>query len=188
MKRIVSVMVAGLLISGLIVGTSAAAELSGSISLSGAWAIYPLAVKWAEAFKRIHPRVNIDISAGGAGKGMSDALSGAVDIGMVSREIDKSESKRGAFPVFIAKDGVFATIGDKNPAAKQIPSRGITRQALTDAYINGKATTWRQFAGGPSAPVHLYTRSDACGSTRATRRTKRSHRADIFEVAEAVSR
>ncbi len=167
MKKMTAGLVAVVVTAGLTTVPSVAAEQRGSISLSGAWAIYPLAVKWAEAFKKIHPKVNIDISAGGAGKGMADALSGAVDIGMVSREIDKTENRRGAFPIFIAKDGVFATVSDKNPAIRRILSRGVTRQAFEHAYVSGRATTWKQLAGGPAAPVHLYTRSDACGAASA---------------------
>ena len=47
-------------------------ELKGQISLSGAFALYPLAVKWAEEFKKLHPGVKIDVSGGGAGKGITD--------------------------------------------------------------------------------------------------------------------
>ncbi len=46
----------------------------GTISLSGAWALYPMAVRWAEEFRKIYPDVRIDLSAGGAGKGITDAL------------------------------------------------------------------------------------------------------------------
>ena len=166
MRRLIAVFATLAVLAGLSATSTYAAE-SGRISLSGAWAIYPLAVKWAEAFKKTHPNVRIDISAGGAGKGMADALSGAVDIGMVSREVDPSEAKRGAFPVFIAKDGVFVTVSERNPAIKGVLSRGISRQALVEAYINGKTTTWRKLAGGPAAPVHIYTRSDACGAASA---------------------
>lgn len=152
----------------LVVSSSARADqLSGSISLSGAWAIYPLAVKWDEAFQKLHPGVKFDISAGGAGKGMSDALAGAVDIGMVSRELDKSEKAQGAIGVFIAKDGVFPIISARNPAVKQIFSRGISRKTFEAIYIDGRPLTWRQIAGGPDAPVHAYTRSDACGAASA---------------------
>ena len=76
--------------------TSGGDELSGTISASGAFALYPLMVKWGEEFKKLHPNVNFDISAGGAGKGMTDALSGQVDIGMVSRAISADEEKKGA--------------------------------------------------------------------------------------------
>ena len=47
--------------------------------MSGAFALYPLANKWAEEFQKIHPDVRFNISAGGAGKGMADALARAVD-------------------------------------------------------------------------------------------------------------
>ncbi|MCX6348527.1 MAG: phosphate ABC transporter substrate-binding protein, partial [Candidatus Aureabacteria bacterium] len=38
-----------------------------TISLSGAWALYPMAVKWGEEYQKTHPGVKIDIAAGGAG-------------------------------------------------------------------------------------------------------------------------
>ncbi len=36
-------------------------ELSGTITLSGAFALYPMAVRWGEEFKKLHPNVKIDI-------------------------------------------------------------------------------------------------------------------------------
>jgi len=51
-------------------------SLKGTITISGAWALYPMAVKWASEFQKIHPGVKIDISAGGAGKGIAGALGG----------------------------------------------------------------------------------------------------------------
>ena len=44
-------------------------KLSGDISISGAFALYPMVVKWAEEFQKINPQVRINVSAGGAGKG-----------------------------------------------------------------------------------------------------------------------
>ena len=61
-------------------------KLHGELSLSGAFALYPLAVEWADEFKKNNPDVKVDVSAGGAGKGMTDVLAGMVDFGMVSRE------------------------------------------------------------------------------------------------------
>ena len=74
--------------------TIKAQELEGQISISGAFALYPMAVKWAEEFKKLHPKVNIDISAGGAGKGITDVLANMIDIGMVSREVYAEEIKK----------------------------------------------------------------------------------------------
>ena len=74
-------------------------ELNGNISISGAFALYPLAVKWAEEFQQLHPGVHIDLSAGGAGKGMTDVLADVVDLGMVSREVYPPELEKGALPL-----------------------------------------------------------------------------------------
>lgn len=157
---------------------SSPSQLSGTISLSGAWAIYPLAVKWGEAFHKLHPQVKFETSAGGAGKGMTDALSGAVDIGMVSREVDPAEKAKGAFPVFIAKDAVFPTASAKNPALSALQAKGISLDTFADIYIAGKVTTWKGAVGGPDAPIHLFTRSDACGAASAWAATLGKYKQD----------
>jgi len=91
----------------------------GTIRISGAWALYPMMVKWSEEFQKVHPSIRIDVSAGGAGKGVTDALSGMVDLGMVSREIKKEEIEKGAFYIPLVKDAVFPAINEKNPLIEQ---------------------------------------------------------------------
>lgn len=175
-KSAVVLSVALLLLGSLQHPVEAKDNLRGTLNLSGAWAIYPLAVKWGEAFQRLHPDVKMNVSAGGAGKGMADALAGAVDIGMVSREIDSAERARGATPVFIAKDAVFATVNANNPALSLIKRKGISIDSLAGIYIRGKIRTWKQAVGGPDAPIHAYTRSDACGAASAWAATLGKHK------------
>ena len=140
-------------------------ELSGDISLSGAFALYPLAVKWAEEFQKLHPGVRIDISAGGAGKGMTDVLANVVDIGMVSRDVYAVELERGAVVFAVAKDAVVATISTQNPSLSDLLKKGITAEDAYKLWITEEHKTWGQVAGtADSSPVHLYTRSDACGA------------------------
>lgn len=140
-------------------------KLSGQISISGAFALYPMVVKWSEEFRKINPGVRIDISAGGAGKGIADALNGMVEIGMVSREIYPEELKKGAFPVAVTRDAVVAVISEQNPALKDILIKGLRKDAGNNLWITGKYKSWSQAFGVKStAPVHVYTRSDACGA------------------------
>jgi phosphate transport system substrate-binding protein len=140
-------------------------KLSGQISISGAFALYPMTVKWAEEFRKVNPDVKIDISAGGAGKGIADALSGMVDIGMVSREIYAEEIKKGAFPVSVTKDAVVATVSEQNPALNDILTKGLKTDAGNNIWITGRFTTWAQaFGSKNNSPIHVYTRSDACGA------------------------
>jgi phosphate transport system substrate-binding protein len=124
-----------------------------------------MAVKWSEEFRKIYPDVRIDISAGGAGKGIADALGGMVEIGMVSREIYTEELNKGAFPIAVTKDAVVAVISESNPALNEILIRGLKKDAGNNIWITGKYTTWAQAFGVKSAtPIHIYTRSDACGA------------------------
>ncbi|KCZ70279.1 ABC-type phosphate transport system, periplasmic component [Candidatus Methanoperedens nitroreducens] len=141
-------------------------ELEGTITLSGAWALYPMAVRWGEEFQKLHPNVRVEVSAGGAGKGMADAIGGLVDIGMVSRAIDPSEIEKGAYPIAVAKDAVVPVINAKNPVLNDILSKGIKRKTFEDIYINGTVKTWGEVVGRPEIKdeIHVYTRSDAAGA------------------------
>lgn len=168
MKQITTYFIAILLISSLYsvraVGQPKTA-LKGNISISGAFALYPLTVKWAEEFKKLHPGVNFDISAGGAGKGMTDALTKMVDIGLVSRDVSPEEVKKGAVAIAVTKDAVVPTISAANPNMKDILANGLDRDAAINIYITGKTKTWGQAIGTKSAvPIRIYTRSDACGA------------------------
>ena len=141
-------------------------KLEGTITISGAWALYPLMVRWGEEFQKLHPDVKFDISAGGAGKGMADALANAVDIGMVSREIYPEEVEKGAFWVSVTKDAVFMTVNENNPAWEALHQNGVTRETLIGIYITGEITNWGQVVGQPEMmdPIHVFTRSDAAGA------------------------
>src|SRR6201996_7451724 len=107
-------------------------DLEGTISISGAFALYPITVKWADEFKKLHPKVKFNISAGGAGKGITDALSGLVDIGLASRDIDPAEVKKGAYTVYVTKDAVVPTFNTANPDAAALAAKGVKRDQFLD--------------------------------------------------------
>lgn len=148
--------------------TSTSTALKGRIAVSGAWALYPMMVKWAEEFRKIHPDVTIDVSAGGAGKGATDALSGLVDIGMVSRDIYPEEIQKGGFYVASVVDAVVPTANAGNPVRDDILAKGIKRQTFIDIWVTGKVTNWKDIFPGTKAlgktDIQVYTRSDAAGA------------------------
>lgn len=141
------------------------AQLKGTLTVSGAWALYPMMVRWGEEFRVQHPGVQFDISAGGAGKGMTDVLRGAVDLGMVSREIYPEEAEQGAWWVAVTMDAVVPTISSENPHLTQIQEQGPSREVL-EAIWTGKIKTWGEVIRDPGVhdEIHVYTRSDACGA------------------------
>ena len=139
--------------------------MKGTVRISGAWALYPMMVKWGEEFRKANPNIRIDISAGGAGKGIADALAGMVDIGMVSRDIRPEEIKPGTTFVPVVKDAVFPTINSNNPVLKKIVEKGIKKKTFDDLWITGKPLTWGEISGTPTKKaVQVYTRSDSCGA------------------------
>ena len=166
MKKIITLTFLFAILIGLPIQIQAQSkELKGQISLSGAFALYPLAVKWAEEFRKLHPKVKIDISGGGAGKGITDALAKVVDLGMVSRELKPEEIAKGAWFVAVAKDAVVPTINAKNPKLKELLAKGITQEAATKIFVTGESKTWGDVLGIQSnIPIHVYNRSDACGA------------------------
>ncbi|MBK7160929.1 MAG: hypothetical protein IPH77_20890 [Ignavibacteria bacterium] len=66
--------------------------------------MYPNGVKWADEYKKHIPKYKFIFP--GAGKGMTDALSGMVDLGMVSALFQK-ETDKGAWYIAVAKDAVL---------------------------------------------------------------------------------
>lgn len=140
--------------------------LSGTLSISGAFALYPMMTVWAEEFTKLHPDVQFDVQGGGAGKGMTDTIAGAVDIGMISRSIKEEETAQGIFWVSVTKDAVFPIINAENPVAAQILEKGISQEVFAKIYITGEITTWGEVIGDPSITdkINVFTRSDASGA------------------------
>jgi len=150
--------------AGCMGGSQAGSE--DTITISGAFAIYPMMIKWTEEYQKVNPDVKFQISAGGAGKGMTDALSNMGDIGMVSRQVYPQEQQQGAVWVSVAKDAVVGTINEDNPVLKDIQATGVNKETLDKLYITGEITTWGELVDRPDVTdrINLYTRADACGA------------------------
>jgi len=144
----------------------AAETLKGTIGVSGAFALYPMMTVWAEEFTKLHPEVKFDVQGGGAGKGMTDALAGAVDIGMVSREIKAEETSQGAYWISVTKDAVFPIISANNPVLDDLVAKGISQETFKKIFITGEIKTWGEVVGKPEIKdeITVYTRSDSAGA------------------------
>lgn len=136
----------------------------GNISVSGAFALYPLCVRWAEEFNKEYPDIQIDISAGGAGKGMADVLSGMVDVAMLSRDISPEEMEKGAWYIAVSRDAVLPTINASHPSLGELQKRGLTQEEFKRIFITGEITRWSELGLEIDEPIKVYTRSDACGA------------------------
>jgi phosphate transport system substrate-binding protein len=142
-------------------------------------------VRWAEEYHKLHPKARIDVSAGGAGKGVTDALGGLVDIGMVSRDVYPEEEKQGGFWVWVVKDAVLPTANTANPVARDLMQKGVKRETFVALCMEGEALTWGQVAGRPGVrdQVRVYTRSDACGAAETWAKYLGGKQEDLHGVA-----
>lgn len=137
-----------------------------TIQISGAWALYPMMVVWADEYQRTHD-IYIEISGGGAGKGVSDVLNGMTDIGMVSRPLRSEELEQGIFYVAVTKDAVVATINKDNPALSAIQQQGLSREDLS-AIFTKQVTRWGDVIGQdlPDDEIIVLGRSDSSGASQ----------------------
>jgi phosphate transport system substrate-binding protein len=201
MEKLLSCFVLAVLLLGLVIHQCPAQtkkeELEGTVTMSGAWALYPMAIRWAEEFQKLHPKVKIDIAAGGAGKGMADALANIADLGMVSRDIYPAEIEKGAWWVSVTKDAVVPTISSNNPFLKEILRKGITRETFIKIWITGEKKNWGEIIAQKTPhQIHVYTRSDACGAAQTWAEFLGKNQEDLLGVgvygdpglAEAVKR
>jgi phosphate transport system substrate-binding protein len=139
------------------------------IRVSGAWALYPMMLRWAQEYQKAHPGVQVLVWAGGTGKGVTDVFRGVVEIGMVSRGVSPEEEQRGGFWVPVAKDAVLPMANASNPVAKDLAAHGLTRDQCAALWLEPNETTWGSLVSRPEAKdkVRAYTRSDVCGAAEA---------------------
>lgn len=137
-----------------------------NVTISGAFALYPLGVKWTEQYKAQNPDLRFDVSAGGAGKRLTDVLAGAADVAMFSRQLTDAEKQRDIWVFAVAKDAVLPTFSFNNPVAGLIRRKGLTRDQLKEVYLSGKTDiSWGSLLDTAYTPsVVVYTRSDAAGA------------------------
>lgn len=167
--------IATLLCSFLLAGCSGGSEKENnnsgsgttvSISFSGAFALYPLVQTWVTEYNKIHPEIRFDVQAGGAGKGLTDCLAGAVDVGMFSRELSDAEKEKGVWSLSVCKDAVLPTMNVKNPFYKDVQARGVKKEEFNAIFVDNSIKTWQQLLGkGAGADnINVYTRADAAGA------------------------
>lgn len=151
----------------ILAGCGQQSQSQETITVSGAFALYPLMIRWAEDYQAEYLDIRIDVSAGGAGKGMADALSGAVDIGMISRGIKPEEEAQGAYAIAVTRDAVFPVVNAGNPILSDLLRTGISQATFEKIYVTGEVTTWGQVIGKPEVTdkINIYTRSDSCGAS-----------------------
>lgn len=116
--------------------TYASSGLSGTLKVGGSTSVEPLMQALSQMYKTLNPNVNIEISGGGSGTGISEATSGIINIGMSSRAL-KDNEKETLTGYDIALDGVAVIVNPVNPV------KGMTIDQIRDIFT-GETTRWEQ--------------------------------------------
>ena len=132
------------------VAAAGPASLAGRLTLSGSSTIAPLASEIARRFEGEHPGVRIDVQTGGSSRGVADARTGRVDIGMSSRALAESEAD-GVREHVLARDGVAFVVHADNPVVS------LGRDQLLAIY-RGATRDWSALGG--EGPIVVANRAD----------------------------
>ncbi|MGB8951200.1 MAG: phosphate ABC transporter substrate-binding protein [Candidatus Aminicenantales bacterium] len=133
---------------------TSAAEKNKSIQVKGSDTMINLTQAWAEAFSKRRPEVNIAVTGGGSGTGLTALISGTCDIAQSSRVIEDREIKRaearGIKPnqETVALDGIAVVVHPKNPVNQ------LTLDQLREIFM-GKIKNWKMLGGKDKAIVIL---------------------------------
>jgi phosphate transport system substrate-binding protein len=140
--------------------------LSGSFTISGAYALYPLVVRWTDNFMKLHPAVKIVVTSGGTGQGINDLLAKKNQLAMISRPLTDEDQTKGIWVLPVAKEGVALIVNQRNPYIKRILQQGITPEKLIKLFTAQKQVSWGDILDTTlKEKVVVYTRADESGAT-----------------------
>lgn len=141
-------------------------ELSGSIIISGAYALSELVSLWADEFTGRNPGVSITVRPGSTGEGISDLLTGKATLAMISRPLAKSETESGIWVVPVARDGVAPVVNQQNPLIARLLRRGLSPDEFRLLFSGEPGITWGKLLDtSVNLKPEVYIRDYQAGAT-----------------------
>ncbi|HGC9520261.1 TPA: substrate-binding domain-containing protein [Streptococcus agalactiae] len=108
---------------------------SGKVVIAGSSSVTPVMEKIKEAYHKVNAKVDVEIQQSDSSTGITSAIDGSADIGMASRELDKTESSKGVKATVIATDGIAVVVNKKNKV------NDLSTKQVKDIFT-GKTTSW----------------------------------------------
>ncbi len=136
--------------------TTAAADLTGSVTMAGSTSLEKLANALSESFMAEYPGVTVNAEFTGSGAGIESLIAGSVDIGNSSRNLKDEEKSQGAVENIVAIDGIGVIVDPENGLD------GLTKEQLVDIYT-GVVSNWSEL-GGTDEPIVVVGRESGSGT------------------------
>jgi phosphate transport system substrate-binding protein len=149
------IMAASLAVPGL-------AEDKSMVQVKGSDTMVHLASAWAEKFMKTNPSIEISVTGGGSGTGISALLNGTCDVANASRTMTDSEKSRAkgrgfeAVEHIVGLDGIAVIVNPANPL------KTLTMEQIKKVFM-GEVNNWKA-VGGPDAKISLFTRDSSSGT------------------------
>lgn len=90
-------------------------KANGKVVVAGSSSVSPVMEKLIEAYKGVNPNAKLELQTSDSTTGVTNAINGACDIGMVSRALKDSEKAKGVKEITIAIDGIAVIVNKVNP-------------------------------------------------------------------------
>jgi phosphate transport system substrate-binding protein len=137
-------------------------EVETTLTNKGSDTMVNLALAWAEKYQSLHPEVQVSVTGGGSGTGITALANNTVDIANASRAIKPEEIEamqaNGIDPVefVVARDAIAIIVNLENPIQQ------LTLQQISDIY-SGKYNNWTE-VGGEDRPIVRLSRETNSGT------------------------
>ena len=161
--RLKNILLAAFVALGPAVLAPVGSAQAAAITLKGSDTMVILAQRWAEEFMGKNKDVQVQVTGGGSGTGISALINGTTDVCMASRAMKQAEklklrdaSHTTGVEIPVARDGLSIYVGESNPLTEMSLSQ------LKDIFT-GKLTNWKEL-GGPDAKIIVYSRENSSGT------------------------
>lgn len=132
------------------------------IENKGSDTLVNLALFWAEQYQKDNSHVQISVSGGGSGTGITALVNGTIDIANASRAIKSEEiseaQAKGIEPyeIVVANDAIAVIVNQQNPVSQ------LTLEQVSLIY-QGIITNWKE-VGGEDRPIVRLSRETNSGT------------------------
>lgn len=184
MKKLLAVLLAGLMLCGAVAcdngsGNSSAStssssqesgstseessktqeELSGIVKTGGSTSVEKVMNALIYQFQSDNQGVTVNYEMNGSGDGIQGVIDGKYEIGHSSRDLKDEETAEGLVGTPYAIDGIAVVVNPSNTASN------LTQEQIQKIY-SGEITNWSE-VGGADAPITVVTREDGSGTRSA---------------------
>ena len=112
-------------------------KANGKVVVAGSSSVSPVMEKLIEAYKVVNPNAKLELQTSDSTTGVTNAINGACDIGMVSRALKDSEKAKGVKEITIAIDGIAVIVNKVNPVENMT-------KVQVEQIFTGNITKWSE--------------------------------------------